>query len=499
MGRGSMQQKQGRAASSTTAPTAAAVPAIPHEAAWRLLLGELWQPPEQQVVCRLLCCSRAMARLVHALCAGRLHVSMQPSERHSAPQRQTAYREAYCCWLAKHARLLAELRVQDVWGSQPLQDGLEQYVAAGLRAAAGVAVGGAAQRVTRAMTASQSAATRAAEAAAAAGPAAASAPQGLPLRSLVCDNRNSSASGQAGDNSVSLLLDSLAACPKLTRLQFTSWWRTDIWQPQRLAAALTALRGLRELILEERGYEALLPALQLGTQLTKLRLVGIRLLLKPNSLPASLVELACQGNRGAVLPPAGHLTALTRLQCESVDAGSSVPPSVQHLQLALCNNPAPLHHLTRLRMLDCGFTSCSLEQLQAAVAAIGPSLTSLEMWAHDNLRPALLSQRVSGPSLPLTGLTVNGVTGEQISVAHLGQWSGLTRLHLQFVHVVETPQHLAHQLQQLTALRELDLPYLRFSGAPQVSLQPLVDAVAGMRTLRRLSGPVSCLWWRLNA
>jgi hypothetical protein len=112
------------------------------------------------------------------------------------------------------------------------------------------------------------------------------------------------------------------------------------------------------------------------------------------------------------------------------------------------------------------------------------------MWAHRNLCPALLSQRVSGPSLPLTGLRLEHCGSA--SLANLGQWAGLTRLHLQFVHVVETPQHLAHQLQQLTALRELELA--RF-GAPQVSLQPLVDAVVGMSTLRGLT----CLWCRFNA
>jgi hypothetical protein len=136
----SKQREQGRPESdarTATAPATASEP-IPREPAWRLLLGELWQPPEQQAVCRLLCCSRAMARLVHALCAGRvvLHVSRGPDGwGRAAPawiQQVTAHGEAYSTWLAKHARLLAELRLE-VWDEQ------EQHVAAGLRAAAGVA------------------------------------------------------------------------------------------------------------------------------------------------------------------------------------------------------------------------------------------------------------------------------------------------------------------------------------------------------------------------
>jgi hypothetical protein len=40
------------------------------ECVWRLLLEELWQPLEQEVVCKLLCCSSTMAQLVHSTCAG---------------------------------------------------------------------------------------------------------------------------------------------------------------------------------------------------------------------------------------------------------------------------------------------------------------------------------------------------------------------------------------------------------------------------------------------
>lgn len=38
--------------------------------AWDLLLGELWKPLDQQVVLKLLCCSKSMMELVHSKCAG---------------------------------------------------------------------------------------------------------------------------------------------------------------------------------------------------------------------------------------------------------------------------------------------------------------------------------------------------------------------------------------------------------------------------------------------
>jgi hypothetical protein len=170
------------------------------------------------------------------------------------------------------------------------------------------------------------------------------------------------------------------------------------------------------------------------------------------------------------------------LECYSLDAGSNAPPSVQHLQVTWCTNPAVLHHLTRLRSLNWGYVECSLEQLQAAVVAIGPSLTTLDLRAGGDLAGALLSQRVSGPSLPLTGLTVD--INAQTSVGHLGQWTGLTKLLLSHGTLQETPQQVAQQLGQLTALRDLVL-WLLSSEAPE-AWQPVVECVVGMRSLRSL-------------
>lgn len=48
------------------------------EGVWHLLLGELWRPLDQAIVCKLLCCSQAMADLIHTKCTGELYTSMMP-------------------------------------------------------------------------------------------------------------------------------------------------------------------------------------------------------------------------------------------------------------------------------------------------------------------------------------------------------------------------------------------------------------------------------------
>jgi hypothetical protein len=122
---------------------------------------------------------------------------------------------------------------------------------------------------------------------------------------------------------------------------------------------------------------------------------------------------------------------------------------VQQLQLTRCSNPALLHRLKQLRSLDCGFLVCSLEQLQAAVAAIGPSLTELDMHVEAPLDGQLLSQRVTGlPMLPLTGLSLC----DPVSIAQLGQWTGLTSLKLR-LH--EVPAGLVGERKHLTVLQSL--------------------------------------------
>jgi hypothetical protein len=344
--------------------------------------------------------------------------------------------------------------------------------------------------MTRSSTAVLSAAAAAAAAVAAAGAGndegeAGAAAQPLPLRSLVL----STAAGRRRIAACSIrLLPSLAAaCPQLTQLQLGG----DMMETTELATAFTALPRLQDLSLETRYFSTgamTVPELRLGSQITKLRLSGLELSAEAfSSLPPSLADLEYHPFGHDVLPAAGHLTALTRLWCNAVAAHSNVRPSVEDLRLVSCDNSTPLQHLTRLRSLRFLRTDCTLEQLQAAVTAIGPSLTALDVWAVGDLGRALLSQRVSNPSLPLTGLNAGRYYDNmQTSVAHLGQWTGLTRLSLVYVEPTETPQQLAQQLQQLTALHKLALQYV-YLVQPRPSLQPLVDGIVGMSSLRDLS------------
>ena len=82
--------------------------------------------------------------------------------------------------------------------------------------------------------------------------------------------------------------------------------------------------------------------------------------------------------------------------------------------------------------------------------------------------------------LPLTGLCVRGWYDG--SVAHPGQWTGLQSLKLEPNGDCDIPQ-LAGQLVQLTALQELAL-IMQQQASQASQLQPLVDAIVGMASLR---------------
>lgn len=75
--------------------------------------------PDAALLCRLLCCSTYTTELVHQTCAGQLAVTT------------TKVYHKGSAWLAKHAQLLRELSLKGTW------EDLEQWVAAGLCAAAG--------------------------------------------------------------------------------------------------------------------------------------------------------------------------------------------------------------------------------------------------------------------------------------------------------------------------------------------------------------------------
>jgi hypothetical protein len=61
------------------------------EGVWHLLLGELWGSLDQAIVSKLLCCSQAMADLIHTKCTGELYTSMMPV------QSATVWLLLHCC------------------------------------------------------------------------------------------------------------------------------------------------------------------------------------------------------------------------------------------------------------------------------------------------------------------------------------------------------------------------------------------------------------------
>jgi hypothetical protein len=276
-------------------------------------------------------------------------------------------------------------------------------------------------------------------------------------------------------------------------------------QPQRLAAALAALHGLKDLSLSVRYRTVALPALPavLGTQLTKLQLEGVELSAAAmRTLPPSLADWEYLPRSAPARAPVDitHLSGLRRLSWSSLQSGDKLLPSLEWVQLGDALALEPLHPLTRLQSLRSARYSASLEQLQAAVAAIGPSLTALDVTVSDYDVDGrdLLSQRIAGPPiLPLTGLSVRGWYGG--SLAHLGQWTGLQRLSLAVAGNCDVPQ-LAAQLAQLTALQELEVgqwgsmgeasPRLenRIKFCESQHLQPLIDCIVGMASLRSFNG-----------
>jgi hypothetical protein len=74
----------------------------------KLLLEQLCMgpTPDSAVMCKLLCCSRASADLVHELCAGKLTLQLCP------PVKDKLDRLQLTTWLAKHARLLRHLSLE---------------------------------------------------------------------------------------------------------------------------------------------------------------------------------------------------------------------------------------------------------------------------------------------------------------------------------------------------------------------------------------------------
>jgi hypothetical protein len=306
-------------------------PEVPHAATWSLLLAELWPDLQQQLVCRLLCVSKRMAALVHESCGGRLQLRVKAAAgRHVEGDAGLQLG----LWFGKHAGLAAALHLD-------VDDGQQQWVAAGLRAAAGLPPCCRQCRTTRRALAATGAAARP--------------PQAPRLHVIVCR--------QAGSG----IAAALPACGALTRLELVyrdcGAWNVAGPHLQDAPAALGQLRALR-VMAEKRASRATAPPrlspMALCAQLTRLELVDVGEA-EPSvaAWPASLRVLrywaSCRagGWLCAVPGPITHLTALTRLECSHLGEDDELPDSLLELQTATCyvSGIRVLLGLTNLRRL----------------------------------------------------------------------------------------------------------------------------------------------------
>lgn len=317
---------------------------LPGKDVWRLLLGQ-WTQPDQQLLCRLLCTSTAMAHLVGELCVGKAAVKLSRRPRwlrHNTKEEVAAAGATYRSWLAKHARLLGHLESKG-WDEQ------QPDIAAGVCAAAGMPLApDAAQQGMLLVPAAAAAATPAAAVAvamtaAAASPAAAAAaagaaaePQGagtglglsaqlqaplqwsLPLASLELTLGSSHM-----PNMGSALVPVMEVCPHLAKLALCLFVQSGAGQGSvldTLASGFASLQNLQQLdiAVTQNGDMSRLDTYadmstaSFGSQLTKLQLAGVRLSAGSHlRLPSSLQDLRYME---AVLD-LSHLTSLTRLEC----------------------------------------------------------------------------------------------------------------------------------------------------------------------------------------
>lgn len=180
--------------------------------------------------------------------------------------------------------------------------------------------------------------------------------------------------------------------------------------------------------------------------------------------------------------------------CRPSTCRSRLPTSLQQLDAYSILGVQPLLGLTQLQDLE---ISClaSRQQLQQLAAAIGSSITSISISeAPRDMAKVLLSKRFDH-TLPLTELgfiegDISAFVSAKITVlsaAHLGQWRKLRSLALpDYMKFVETPEQLAAQLQMLTCLTSLALSANVGGSHYAPVLQPVVDCIVGLSSLKCL-------------
>jgi hypothetical protein len=320
---------------------------VTHDA-WTIVLGFIAERSLGGValISRLLCCSSSMASLIHTVCAGRLDLVLVSKERRKPekyerdlePWADHIQQEARVWqeWLAKFGSLLNLLYIH-VWPEQ------EQYIAAGLKAAAELEVEDAAAKASPESPA-----------------------QPLDTASDTPDTASDDESSVLGLQLSGALfgappspeLLSSVACETLGLLTYQCSENPS--KEQQQAAVLSQLTSLEELTLITpldisyctQEYSATFKAISGLTELTRLRFATIDDKLNQamvDLLPVSLKELWTFADGSATCFT--HLTNLEQLSLDVASPGLTLPPSTTHLELKRCKDVAPLLTLQHLKSL----------------------------------------------------------------------------------------------------------------------------------------------------
>jgi hypothetical protein len=385
------------------------------------------------LVCRLLCCSTATAELVHQTCAGQLAVTSSKMYHKGS------------AWLAKHARLLRELSLTGTW------EGLEEWVAAGLCAAAGAS-------------------------------------DTLPLQQLQLEGKLES------EHLHTVISD---CCTQLTLLHATCVPGLYTSSPTAFPVDFSLLHNLRELRISctKPWTDATLQSMSSLTQLTTLHTPPLELEnVFFEELPVSLVELAVpedrdEDDRGyeaafAYEDDMQHLTNLTYLQLSAVEGPEQLPQQLRELRVRDFEWDEGFLELPQLCSLrfaihgdSANFEINFLTEL-TELTALGLSLmTSPGRESDVFIECSLL------PELPLVQLRCRSVWFyDHPDFSCVAQCTQLTELVLHDSFLNFSLVSFAEELRRLRNLERLTLINVRCHPRPEQDhhFKPLLDVISNL-------------------
>lgn len=413
---------------------------LPYETVWRLLLQHAWQPPDQQVICRLLSTAKAIRSVVHDVCRSRLCVTVKQA-RNSSDQQQDL--KQFSKWLAKHQQLVQQLVLDRSPAAKTGTDTLSGSQSPSIK------------RVSSKLAALQ-----------------------LQLKRLTL-------SGPQPAVYVPPIPTSAISSPFSTLIRL-EWVVSSSCKSQRVAKALQQLHALQHLSLTcldsgsgQARFEDIAPAVRDLGALTSLQLKYFSIskastqLFPPSlqalSLGPPLPRLYARAMREQHLQ-LQHMTALQDLHLHCLKGCDVLPAGLQSLQVAHCS-VLPLLLLKRLRVL-----SIAADAPESVLGQLSV-LQSLEELHLTYKTGCALSAAGVGHlrSLPLVSLRCI-MPAQQLQV--LGQIGGrLTQLQLQMERDQLTRQTslgelLAQQLPHLAALQALCVHVGTMASSACAAAQP---------------------------